>query len=106
MLDVGIDGGVEEYKSAGTIALPQGPAERANHALLQSGNVNGGICKLFKMDVLLCQIAFQQPGHLLGKMNPQGGGFFPVGGHILLKDLHLQRKGLRGFFFGAAEPAA
>ena len=106
MFNAGIDGGVKQYKSAGTIALPQGLAEGANHALLQSGNVTGGIRQLFKGDVLLCQIAFQQPGRLLGKMDPQDGGFFPVGGHIPLKDLHLQRKGLRSFFFGTAEPAA
>ena len=40
------------------------------------------------------------------EMNAQNGGLFPVGGHIPFKDLHLQRKGLRGLLFGTAESAA
>ena len=101
----GIDGGIQQHKSAGTVALPQKPADRFHHAVLHARNMRGCIRQLPKRDLLFCQIPFQFLGHFPGELETQNGGFLPIGVHIPFKDFHLQRKGLRRFFFGAAESA-
>ena len=102
-LHAGVDGGIQQHKSAGTAGLAQTAAQRLDHFLLQRVQHLGGVVQLGKGHLPQSKLLVHLCAHVLGQVHAHDRQLVKIALHIVLEHRKLDLQTAADVLFGVVQ---
>ena len=102
-LHAGVDGGIQQHKSAGTAGLAQTAAQRLEHFLFQRVQHLGGVVQLGKGHLPQGKLLVHLCAHVLGQVHTHDRQLVKIALHIILEHRKLDLQTAADVLFGVVQ---